>query len=321
MSRVRTAVRAAGVGVSALGAAAYWAGFRPRSQLFGSFPYEAETEEKVVALSFDDGPNEPYTSRLLDTLDAYEVRATFFQVGRCAQRFPSATRRVVQSGHVLGNHSYSHSFTRYLKQPRQEVEIIRSQEIFYSITGVTPALYRPPWLGDEHVATSWPSSDLGNLRSSAGNISTCGYQTDRFGCPARATRHDLDLPRRPRGPRRSPRSKCGGDRPADRTPDRSGLPLHNRRPVARNQRVRCLIARVRSLVIALESRLLRHRSGTKSMSPHSSSARRRAITGAESDRDHPDDQSGLRPNAINRSAWGLPDEVDSGLAAIAPEER
>ena len=146
MSRVGTAVRAAGVGFSALTAAAYWGGFRPRSQLFGSFPYEAETEEKVVALSFDDGPNEPYTSRLLDTLDAYEVKATFFQVGRCAQRFPSATRRVVQSGHVLGNHSYSHSFTRYAKQPRQEVEIIRSQEIFYSLTGITPALYRPPWL-------------------------------------------------------------------------------------------------------------------------------------------------------------------------------
>jgi len=146
VSRVGTAVRAAGVGFSALSAAAYWAGFRPRSQLFGSFPYEAETEEKVVALSFDDGPNEPYTSRLLDTLDAYEVKATFFQVGRCAQRFPSATRRVVQSGHVLGNHSYSHSFTRYAKQPRQEVEIIRSQEIFYSLTGITPALYRPPWL-------------------------------------------------------------------------------------------------------------------------------------------------------------------------------
>ena len=146
MSRIGTAVRAAGVGISALGAAAYWTGFRPRSQLFGSFPYEAETDEKVVALSFDDGPNEPYTSRLLDTLDAHEVKATFFQVGRCAQRFPSATRRVVQSGHVLGNHSYSHSFTRYANQPRQEVEIIRSQEVFYSLTGVTPALYRPPWL-------------------------------------------------------------------------------------------------------------------------------------------------------------------------------
>jgi peptidoglycan/xylan/chitin deacetylase (PgdA/CDA1 family) len=146
VSRLATAGRAAAVGVTALGAAAYWTGFRPRSQIFGSFPYAVETTEKVVALSFDDGPNEPYTSRLLDTLDQYDVKATFFQVGRCAQRFPSCTRRVVESGHVLGNHSYSHSFTRYFKQPRQEIEIIRSQEVFYSITGLTPALYRPPWL-------------------------------------------------------------------------------------------------------------------------------------------------------------------------------
>lgn len=146
MSGLATAAKTAALGVSALGAAAYWTGFRPRSQVFGSFPYAIETEEKVVALSFDDGPNEPYTSRLLDTLDAYQVKATFFQVGRCAQRFPSTTRRVVQSGHVLGNHSYSHSFTSYAKQPRQEIEISRSQEVFYSVAGVTPALYRPPWL-------------------------------------------------------------------------------------------------------------------------------------------------------------------------------
>jgi len=157
MSRLATAARTAALGISALGTAAYWTGFRPRSQVFGSFPYAIETEEKVVALSFDDGPNEPYTSRLLDTLDAYQVKATFFQVGRCAQRFPSTTRRVVQSGHVLGNHSYSHSFTSYAKQPRQEVEITRSQEVFYSVAGVTPALYRPPWL------CHWPWL-LGSLR-------------------------------------------------------------------------------------------------------------------------------------------------------------
>jgi peptidoglycan-N-acetylglucosamine deacetylase len=146
VSWLGTAAGAAAAGISVLGSAAYWTGFRPRSQMFGPFPYAADTEEKVVALSFDDGPNEPYTSRLLDTLDAYDIKATFFQVGRCAQRFPSCTRRVVDSGHVLGNHSYSHSFMGYLKQPRQEIEIIRSQEVFYSITGLTPALYRPPWL-------------------------------------------------------------------------------------------------------------------------------------------------------------------------------
>ena len=146
MSRLGAAARATALGLSALGAAAYFTAFRPSSQAFGSFPFAAQTAEKVVALSFDDGPNEPYTSRLLDTLDKYDVKATFFQVGRCAQRFPSSTRRVVQSGHVLGNHSYSHSFTSYLKQPRQEIEISLSQDVFYSITGLTPALYRPPWL-------------------------------------------------------------------------------------------------------------------------------------------------------------------------------
>ena len=96
MSWPASAARVTALGATALGAAAYWTGFRPRSQVFGPFPYAAETEEKIVALSFDDGPNEPYTSQLLDTLDRYDVKATFFQVGRCAQRFPSSTRRVVQ---------------------------------------------------------------------------------------------------------------------------------------------------------------------------------------------------------------------------------
>jgi peptidoglycan-N-acetylglucosamine deacetylase len=146
VTRLAAVARAAALGVATLGTAAYWTGFRPRSQIFGSFPYAIETDEKIIALSFDDGPNEPYTSRLLDTLDAFDVKATFFQVGRCAQRFPSTTRRVVQSGHVLGNHSYSHSFTRYVREPRQEIEIVRSQDVFYTVAGVTPALYRPPWL-------------------------------------------------------------------------------------------------------------------------------------------------------------------------------
>ena len=111
---------------------AYWTAFRPRSQVFGAFPYRAPTRDKVVALTFDDGPNEPYTSRLLDVLDERGVKATFFQVGRCAERFPSCTRRVVESGHLLGNHSYSHSFTSYVRQPRQRDEIRRTQEILHT---------------------------------------------------------------------------------------------------------------------------------------------------------------------------------------------
>lgn len=120
--------------------------FGPRTQAFGRFPYRGDSDAKLVALSFDDGPNEPWTSRLLDVLDGREVTATFFQVGRCVERFPDTTRRIVQTGHVLGNHSLSHAFSRYLTQPRQHTEIGEAEDIIHGVSGVRPTLYRPPWL-------------------------------------------------------------------------------------------------------------------------------------------------------------------------------
>lgn len=127
---------------------AYQAGFGARSQLFGPFPYEgaSPSERPLVALTFDDGPNEPWTSRLLDVLGERQVPATFFQVGRCAERHPEVTQRVLAEGHVLGNHSLSHSFSRYLTEPRQRDEIAGGAQVLHAITGRTPALYRPPWL-------------------------------------------------------------------------------------------------------------------------------------------------------------------------------
>jgi peptidoglycan/xylan/chitin deacetylase (PgdA/CDA1 family) len=145
-----------GIALAAVGLG-YWTAYRPTSQTFGPFPYQAEVSEPVVALTFDDGPNEPYTSRLLDLLDERGVRATFFQVGRCAERFPSTSRRVVESGHVLGNHSYSHQFGDYFREPSQRAEIERSQQVLASVAGVVPALYRPPWL------CHWPWV-LGSIR-------------------------------------------------------------------------------------------------------------------------------------------------------------
>ena len=106
---MRSRAGAALLGAGTVVGLGYWAGFGPRTQLWGSFPYR-RGDEKVVALTFDDGPNEPWTGRLLDVLAAKDVKATFFQVGRCAERFPSTTRRVVDEGHVLGNHSLNHAF-------------------------------------------------------------------------------------------------------------------------------------------------------------------------------------------------------------------
>ena len=124
----------------------YMTAFRPRSQIFGPFPFEGGAVDPVIALTFDDGPNEPYTSRLLAVLAERNVRATFFMVGRCAERYPATVRDVVQAGHVLGNHSYSHSFSRYLTMPTQRTEIQHGQDCLTAIADVRPGLYRPPWL-------------------------------------------------------------------------------------------------------------------------------------------------------------------------------
>ena len=68
----------------------------------------------MVALTFDDGPNEPYTSQIADILAATGIRGTFFQVGVCVQRHPETTRRLYEAGHVIGNHSFRHRFGTYL---------------------------------------------------------------------------------------------------------------------------------------------------------------------------------------------------------------
>jgi peptidoglycan/xylan/chitin deacetylase (PgdA/CDA1 family) len=142
---MRTAASAA-TGALAVAAAIYRVGFSPTSQLLGAFPYRGTGTEAVVALTFDDGPNEPFTSRLVDLLAAEDVRATFFQVGKCVQRHPGLSRAMVAAGHVIGNHTYSHRFGNYISQPSLQREIIQAQQVLDAEIGVPPGLFRPPWL-------------------------------------------------------------------------------------------------------------------------------------------------------------------------------
>ena len=136
---------AAGVaGVTA--AAGYWTMMSPYSQLLGPFPYRGATADKVIALTFDDGPNEPYTSQIADVLARAGIRATFFQVGECVDRFPNVTARLARDGHVIGDHSHSHHVTRCLGTHAQRSETLAAQHALTRVIGRTPALYRPPWL-------------------------------------------------------------------------------------------------------------------------------------------------------------------------------
>ena len=122
-----------------------YAGMSPSVQAFGRVYSYVPVSQKLVALTFDDGPNGQYTERLLDILHDKGVRATFFVVGRNVDRQPALARRIVAEGHVLGNHTYSHSlWTPLMDDPHAARELVGCSEAVHRATGVWPSLFRPP---------------------------------------------------------------------------------------------------------------------------------------------------------------------------------
>jgi len=100
------------------------------------------TRDPVAALTFDDGPHPEYTPRLLDLLERYQARATFFMVGEAAQRHPELVRQVAQGGHAIGNHSWDHPFFPSLpgRTRRQQMRACEQALAPYG-----QRLFRPPY--------------------------------------------------------------------------------------------------------------------------------------------------------------------------------
>jgi len=124
----------------------YWLTIWSRGNFFGYFPDSVKTKDRVVALTFDDGPNPPDTDRLLEILDNHQVKATFFIPTVNLAKYPELAKKIMAAGHVIGNHSQSHKFINNFIYCFWEKEINRSQQVFLDILGRRPALYRPPWL-------------------------------------------------------------------------------------------------------------------------------------------------------------------------------
>lgn len=105
-------------------------------------------ERPRIALTFDDGPRSDVTDRILDQLSASGARATFFVLGRRIQYEGAAgaalLRRIVDEGHELGNHSYSHPMITRLSRSALEKEISRTQNLIEKHAGVRPKYFRPP---------------------------------------------------------------------------------------------------------------------------------------------------------------------------------
>jgi len=130
-------------------AAASYAGYAtmaPRSQLYGRTLTHGP-DPGQLALTYDDGPNDPHTLRLLDVLAKHEAKATFFLIGKYVRQRPEIARAVLAAGHEIGNHTYSHPNLIFVSAARLRQELEDCNKALEDSLGITPSLFRPPFGG------------------------------------------------------------------------------------------------------------------------------------------------------------------------------
>ncbi len=107
---------------------------------------QARTNERMVALTFDDGPDEVHTPDLLKLLAEFEVPATFFVIGEKVKKNPNLLKAVHEQHHLIGNHSYSHArYFDFFNFSRMFNELIHTRELIYKILGIKTLIFRPPY--------------------------------------------------------------------------------------------------------------------------------------------------------------------------------
>lgn len=110
--------------------------------------YRVKENEKLVALTFDDGPSDIWTPKILGELKKAGVKATFFMLGEHVEKYPEVARRVALEGHEIGNHTYNHGALLYYTKDELKETIRKAEAIIKKTTGVTTKYFRPPkaWL-------------------------------------------------------------------------------------------------------------------------------------------------------------------------------
>ena len=122
-----------------------WASADVGSNVYLKTICRADTKEKVVALTFDDGVEEN-TTKVLDVLKKHNIQATFFLVGSKVEKHPHIVKRIVNEGHIVANHTYSHSgFFPTSSKEKVEQEIIKCADAIQNTVGKRPVLFRPPF--------------------------------------------------------------------------------------------------------------------------------------------------------------------------------
>lgn len=135
-------------GLGALAAASYagYATMAPQSQLYGRTLTHGRDPQRM-ALTFDDGPNDPYTLELLELLAKYQAAATFFLIGAYVRKRPDIVRAIHEAGHAIGNHTFTHPNLIFVPSARLHQELDDCGKALEDTIGDRVTLFRPPFGG------------------------------------------------------------------------------------------------------------------------------------------------------------------------------
>jgi peptidoglycan-N-acetylglucosamine deacetylase len=147
------------IGVAAASAAGYQS-MAPTGQWYGHTFIGLGPGSKQIALTYDDGPNDPHTLKLLEVLARHEVRATFFMIGRYVRQRPEIAREVARAGHVIGNHTFTHPLLIFESAARTRTELVECRTALTDAVGEHSNLFRPPF-GGRRPATLRIARELG----------------------------------------------------------------------------------------------------------------------------------------------------------------
>ena len=148
------------LGVAAAASAAGYQSMAPTGQWYGRTFAGLKRGSKQIALTYDDGPNDPHTLKLLEVLARHEVHATFFMIGRYVRQRPDIVLDVARAGHVIGNHTLTHPLLIFESAARTRTELVECRAALTDAVGKHSNLFRPPF-GGRRPVTLRIARDLG----------------------------------------------------------------------------------------------------------------------------------------------------------------
>ena len=137
----------AGTAVTASAVAVGYQSMAPTGQWFGRTFTGLPRGTRQIALTYDDGPNDPHTMRLLEVLARHEVHATFFLIGRYVTQLPEIVREVAAGGHIVGNHTFTHPLLTLKSNTEIRKQLTDCRAALHDAVDLPSTLFRPPFGG------------------------------------------------------------------------------------------------------------------------------------------------------------------------------